>query len=332
MFFTDTSELWRIPHALPDGAAENWLRQGGATSDYASRFGGQEAHFEQLDLAGRVRVWYEWETGNATRALVLPGAAVPSEAAATLVSLAGQGEAMGPVTAVSPTSDPPTVTIDDQFTGGELQLNFGPDSPLSGDVASMGLPSLPQILVAVSYDPVSLAILNLDRLAIYGSQQTFRGVVHSFIPKVQPGNMLVLTTDGDLATFSHNESTTVTRDGQSTSITEVRVGDLIRPTTRYRGTDGEPPELVALSLKSPVAALVQGVIKGVVSRPGGDTTVTIATGGLDLLTLSITGDTQLLIDGAPAGVGRLAFGQRVADGAYDPVSLEAALLAFEAGS
>ena len=34
-------------------------------------FGGQEAHFEQLDLAGRVRVWYEWETGAATRALVL---------------------------------------------------------------------------------------------------------------------------------------------------------------------------------------------------------------------------------------------------------------------
>ena len=337
--FTDTSELWRIPHALPAGAAENWLRQGGATSDYANEFGGQEAHFEQLDLAGRVRVWYVWETGNATRALVLPGAAVPSEAVATLASLAGQGEAMGPVTAVSPTSDPPTVTIDDQFTGGEIQLNFGPDSPLSGDVASMGLPSLPQILVAASYDPVSLAILNLDRLAIYGSQQTFRGVVHSFIPKVQPGNMLVLTIDGDLAAFSHNESTTVTRDGQSISITEVRVGDLIRPTTRYRGNNGgdisqaaEPPELVALSLKSPVAALVHGTIKGVVSLPGGDTTVTIATGGLDLLTLSITGDTQLLIDGAPAGLGGLAFGQRVSAGAYNPVSLEAVRLAFEAGS
>ena len=119
---------------------------------------------------------------------------MPSEAVATLVSLASQGEARGPVTAVSPTSDPPTVTIDDQFTGGELRLNFGPDSPLSGDVASLGLSSLPQILVAASYDPVSLAILNLDRLAIYGSQQTFRGVVHSFIPKVQPGNMLVLTS------------------------------------------------------------------------------------------------------------------------------------------
>ncbi len=337
--FTDSSELWRIPHELPAGAAENWLRQGGTTADYAGLFGGQETHFEQLELAGRVRVWYEWETGNAIRALVLPGPTVPSEAVPTLVSLAGQGEARGPVTSVSPTSDPPTVTIDDQFTGGELQLNFGPDSPLSGDVESMGLSSLPQILVAASYDPVSLAILNLERLAIYSSQQTFRGVVHSFIAKVQPGNMLVFTIDGDLAAFSHNESTSVTRDGQSISITEVRAGDLIRPTTRYSGTDGgdisqasEPPELVALSLKSPVAALAQGTIMGIVSRPSGETDVTLTTGGLDLLTLSVTGDTELLIDGAPAGVGRLAFGQRVAAGSYNPVSMEAVRLAFGAGN
>ena len=291
-----------------------------------------------MELAGRLRVWYEWETGNATRALVLPGATVPNEAVATLISLAGQGEARGPVTAVSLTSDPPTVTIDDQYTGGELQLNFGPDSPLSGDVASLGLSSLQHILVAASYDPESLAVLIFDRLAIYGSQQTFRGVVHSFIPKVLQGNMLVLTTDGDLAAYSHTERTSVDRDGRPISITEIRPGDLIRPISRHlRTSDGEDsqaaesPELVALSLKSPVAALDQGAIKGIVSRAGGETTVTLATGGLDLLTLSITGDTRLLVDGAPARVDGLAFGQRVAAGSYDPVSLEAVRLEFEAG-
>ena len=40
--FTDTSELWRIPHALPAGAAENWLRQGGPRQSTPDNLGARK--------------------------------------------------------------------------------------------------------------------------------------------------------------------------------------------------------------------------------------------------------------------------------------------------
>ncbi len=328
--FSSSSELWRIPHGLPAGAAENWLRQAGPTSAYAGRFGGMEAHFGQLEVAGRVRVWYELETGDATRALVLPGATLASETADVLVSLSQRGEARGPVTAVDLDSDPPTITIEDQFSGGELQLSVGPDSPFGDDPESAGLSSLPSILVTASYDPESLSILALDRIAVFSSQYPVRGVVHSFIPKVLPGNVFILTVEGDLEAFSRTENTIITKNGQQIYTTGVRVGDLVRPATRYREAgDGEPPELVELNLRTPPAAPLQGTILGIARLPGGDAAVTLSTGGLELLTVSVTRDTHITLDGEPAGIDAFALSIRVASGSYYPISLEAVRLGLE---
>lgn len=334
--FTDASELWRIPHALPIGAVENWLRQAGPASAYADQFGGREARFDQLEEAARVRVWYDLDTGNATRALVLPGATLPDEAAAALVSLARRGEAKGPVTAVSLDSDPPTVTIRDQFSGEEIELSVGPDNPLGGDSASGRLSSLPNILVAASYDTESRFLLALDRLSISRLQQSVRGVVHSFIPKVLPGNVFILTVDDEIRAFSRTEATIITRDGQPVSITEVRIGDLVRPVTRYRvasdadaSETAESPELVELSLRTPPAAPVQGTIRGIALLAGGGTSVTLSTDGLELLTILVTEDTQLMMGGEPAGTDALALGLRVAAGSFNPISLEAEQLELE---
>ena len=334
--FTSSSELWRIPHGLPAGAAENWLRQAGPASAYADQFGGREARFDQLEEAARVRVWYDLDTGNATRALVLPGATLPDEAAAALVSLARQGEAKGPVTAVSLDSDPPTVTIRDQFSGEHIELLVRSDNPLGGDSASAGLSSLPNILVAASYDPESRSLLVLDRLSISRVQQSVRGVLHSFIPKVLPGNVFILTVDDEIRAFSRTEATIITRDGQPVSITEVRIGDLVRPVTRYRvasdadaSETAESPELVELSLRTPPPAPVQGAIRGIARLAGGGTSVTLSTGGLELLTLLVTGDTQLTMDGEPAGTDALTLGLRVAAGSFNPISLEAGQLELE---
>lgn len=328
--FSSSSELWRIPQGLPSGAVENWLRQAGPASAYADQFGGLESRFDQLEVASRIRVWYELDTGNATRALVLPGATLPDEAAATLVSLARRGEAQGPVVAVYLDSDTPTITVRDQFSGEEIELLIGPDSPFGGDSTAARLSSLRNILVAASYDPESRSLLLLDRLPVYSSQQSVRGVVHSFIPKVLPGNVFIVTVDGGLRAFSRTDNTIITRDGQPISITNVRVGDLVRSVTSYRVASdaeaAESPELVELSLRTPPAAPVQGTIRGITRLAGGGTSVTLSTGGLELLTLLVTGDTQLTMDGEPAGIDALALGLRVAAGSYDPISLGAGYL------
>ena len=331
--FTSGSELWRIPPGLPLGAAENWLRQAGSASAYAGQFGGWEARFDQLEVASRIRVWYELDTGNATRALVLPGATLSDDAAATLLSLARQGEAQGPVSSVNLDSDPPTITILDQFSGDEIELLVGPDSPFGSASASAVLLSLPNILVAASYDPESRSLLVLDRPSISRVQQSVRGVVHNIIPKVLPGNVFIVTIDDELTALSRSDNTIITRDGQIASVTEVQVGDLVRPVTRYwvasDAEAAESPELVELSLRTPPPAPVQGTIFGIARLASGATSVTLSTGGLELLTLLITGDTQLTMDGEPAGIGDLALGLRVAAGSYDPISLDAGHLELE---
>ncbi len=325
--FTGSSELWRIPRALPPGAAENWLRQAGPASAYADHFGGGEVSFDHLEEASRVRVWYELDTGYATRALVLPGATLTDEAAATLADLARQGDAKGHVTAVNLDSDPPTITMRDQFSGEEIDIMVNPDSPFAGDPVSAGLASLPNILVAASYDPESRSLLALDRLPVFSSQQPVRGAVHSFVPKVLPGNVFIFTVDGELRAFTRTENTVVTRDGQPISITEVHVGDIVRPVTRYWAVSDEEaaghPELVELSLRTPPPAPVWGTVRGVARLASSGTSVTLSTEGLELLTLLVTVETQIMMAGEPTGIDALALGLRVASGSYDPIALEA---------
>ena len=330
---TARTGLWRVPAGLADDVVENWLREESDTRTYVRRFGGREIRFDQLDVASRVKVWYELETGSATRVLVLPGASLPGRRADALLSLALQREAKGAVTGVNLSSVPPTVTIQDEVSGIEIDLSVAPDSTITRDTLPIGLSSLPGTSVAASYDPASQLIIELDQLTPSDSEATVHGVVHSFISKVLPGNFLILTVEGEIRVFNHTDSTVIRRDGRGVSISEVRLGDLVRPATRYRtesgvGTPGLGAEhdLVVLSLTSPVTAPVRGTIRGIADAFGAGTLVTLSNDWLELVSLLITEDTQLRINNYSVGILDLAIGQRVVAGSYDPISSEAVRL------
>ena len=87
---TDRTSIWRVPAGLPEAISENWLRGRSDTQSYVSRFGGREIQIPQLDVASRLRVWYELETASATQILVLPRERLPSRRADALLSLALQ--------------------------------------------------------------------------------------------------------------------------------------------------------------------------------------------------------------------------------------------------
>ena len=334
---TDRTALWRVPAGLAEGVEEDWLREESDTQTYVGQFGGREIRFDQLDVASRVKLWYELETATATRVLVLTGARLPSRAADAFLSLALHGEAKGTVTGVTLNSVPQIVAIQDEVSGIDIELSVTPDSTMTKDGLTIELSSLPGTSVAASYDPISLSIIELNELTPADPEATVHGVVHSFISKVLPGNFLILTVEGEIRAFNHTENTVIRRDGRRVSISEVRLGDLVRPATRYRtetgtGTSGleAERELVVLNLKSPVTAPVQGTIRGIADVPGGGTLITISNNRLQLVSLLVTEDTQLRLKNATVGILDLAVGQQVVTGSYDPLSSEAVGLVLAA--
>ena len=330
---TSDTRLWQAPVGLPAGAAENWLKSSTRTLFYVREFGGKEIRLEQVDIASRVRVWYELDTNSSTRILVLPGESVQSRSTDALLALAQRGEVLGVVTAVDLDTVPPSVSIDDEVSGSILNLTVSPGSVIRNGGVSVEIASLPGVLVTADFDPDSYSIIELNTLVLGQSEATVFGVVHSFIPKVVPSNFVILTPESELQAFSHTDDTVIRRDGRRATIGQVRLGDLVRPGTRYRTaneTDGTAPgsgqELVFLGLKSPKSAPVQGTIRGIGDAPDGGALITLSNNWLELVSLLVTVDTLLTRQGNPVELNDLNVGQRVLTGSYDPITTNAAHL------
>ena len=330
---TSDTLLWRSPAGLPPGVAENWLKSGTETRFYVREFGGRETRLEQLDIASRVRVWYELDTNSSTRVLVLPGESLGRSSADALLSLAQRGEAAGVITAVDLDAEPPTVSINDEVSGTVLNLTVSPDSTHRDGAVSVGIASLPGALVTANFDPGSFSIIELNTLTLDQSEATVFGVVHSFISKVVPSNFFILTPEGELRAFSHTDDTVIRRDGRPATIGRVRLGDLVRPGTRYRTANeeggtvlGSGQELVFLSLKSPQSAPVQGTIRGIAAAQDSGTLITLSNNWLELVSLLVTDDAVLTREGKPMALVNLKVGQRIITGSYDPISTDAVSL------
>lgn len=278
---------------------------------------GRDIGFGALSVGDRVVARYDIEAQAASRILVLPGGRLDQRQADVLLPMVRQCEISGDIS-VDLLASPPTVTISPTAPeGGQLlTLTVSEGSVILANGEPVELVST--LLVgpmAASFDPESLALIELDTLSVDASREkTVAGVVHSFVSKTTlSGNFSILAADGQVLTFNHKEfpETVIRRDGRQVSISEVRLGDLVRPNTRYL-TDSK--DLVLLSLKSPGAAKVRGVIRGVTTTAEGQKRITISSERLEVITLLVTFDTEL------------AVGQRVLNADYDPISLEATRL------
>ena len=315
----DTS-FWRAPAGLLPHIAESWLRGGDNTQWYANEFGGRESRFQQLDLANRVRLRYSLDSGGATRVLVLPAASVQSSKTEVLLELSARGAAVGTVTSVDSDSLQPTLKIQDGISGRPLTLSVTPESELLEGRDTIAVSALTGTSVDVSYDPATMSVLKLNSRSPGDRRERVYGVVHSFIPKVAPGNFIILTNDGDLLPFNHTGDTVIIRDGRRVTISQVRIGDLVQPETAYLPGNGGGHGLVVLSLKSPRSAPVRGTIRGITNNSGAQTVITITNNWLELINIVVDGDTQLRKQGRQFTAGSLAVGQRVLAGEFDPIS------------
>ena len=306
-------------------------------ADSSIMFRGRQLLFRDLDLGNRVTVRYDLNTDTAVWIAVSGGEVLGPELADVLLPMALTGEIAGTVTAVD-TQDggAETITIGDRATGRPMALFVAGESLILPGNEPNDLGSLLDLQVSASFDPESLFIIKLEELSLESNQSTVSGVVYSFIGKVLTDNFSILTAPGEVATFSHNAGTVIHRDGRRVSIAEVRVGDLVRPSTRFweasaagPSATGDGQVLVFLGLKSPRPASITGAIRGIADSSQGDGRVTIFSDRSDVLTVLLTESTQLTSQGQPIAAAELAVGQRVVNGTYDPISGEALTLTLE---
>ena len=307
------------------------------TSDSSIKFRGRPLQFRDLDLGSRVIARYDLSTGAAMWITVLPGEVLGPELADVLLPLARSGEIAGTVIAVD-ALDPEaeTLTIEDRATGQPMVLTVNIDSLLLPGNEPDDLGSLLDLQVEASFDPESLSIIKLEELPLASDQSTVSGVVHSFIAKELPDNFSILTAQGDVTTLSQAADTVIHRDGRQVSINEVRVGDLVRPSTRFRDGSSAGPSstgsgqvLVFLDLKAPKPASIMGTIRGIDETSMENGQVTIFSDRSDVFTVSLNEATQITRQGQTVAADEIAVGQRVVNGTYDPISGEAITLMLE---
>jgi hypothetical protein len=219
----------------------------------------------------------------------------------------------------------------DRATGEQISLQTAGSAVLRNGMTVKLDPSMEGSEVFARFDPISYRLLELESLTPARNEELVSGVVQSFIPKVADGNLTIRTPDGRLRSFTHNTDTAIRRDGLWLFIQDVKVGDLVRPNTRVRSLDGgeeKAGEIIALSLKSAEAGLVTGIIRGVTAGLGGEVRVTLSNIWFDLISLKVDSKTAITQQGRTLGVQDLVVGQGISLASYDPVTLEAGVLAL----
>ena len=287
---------------------------------------GERATPGQLEAGQAVRARYE----RGTKLVLSVDVLFPSLARELVASSIGQVEAGELRGTIHPDSDPPTVVI--QLDSGRLVMLTITEKTR---VVIQDQPGeVEQLLVAapvkVRFDTATLEALDIEMFDERSGQEFVSGVVRAFVPKthqvvripggVGPGNIIIVRPGGGAVTLSVTDDTVIEREGLRLTIHAVRVGDVVRPTSRFRTDTGE---ILKLALK---AAGLRGTVRGLSVTPGGAGRITISTDELDVVTLKVTPTTRIELDGLEVGIDDVKAGQRVVSGIYDAVSLRATLL------
>ncbi len=291
---------------------------------------GERVKSGQLDLASRITIRYSISGNNASRVTVMAGNTLSKVSAAQLAATAGRGEVQGVLMDVGPETQV-TIMVD-RATGEKISLQTAGSAVLRNGMTAKLDPSMEGSDVFARFDPISYRLLELESLTPARNEELVSGVVQSFIPKVSDGNLTIRTPDGRLRSFTHNTDTAIRRDGLRVFIQDVKVGDLVRPNTRVRSLDGgeeKAGEIIALSLKSAEPGLVTGIIRGVTAGLGGEVRVTLSNIWFDLISLKVDSKTAITQQGRTLGAQDLVVGQGISLASYDPVTLEAGVLALD---
>ena len=240
------------------------------------------------------------------------------------------GELEGTVAEGTDPSAVPPVAVVRVASGRRVTLAVTPETRIVVEVQQSDLGRLAEAVgktVKVRYDPSALEALDIET---FDSGQAFvSGVVKSFIPKfgvriprsTEPGNIAVTTPSGETITLDITEDSVIQPEGQRLDRGAIKLGDLVRPTSRY---NAETHQVQKLVLKAPQLV---GTIRGKATTSRGRDYLTISTDQLNLVTVSVPSSTAVTRRGEQTGFADIQVGERVISGRYNPLALQALELA-----
>ena len=287
---------------------------------------GDRVKSAELDLASRITVRYSIDGNVANQVTVLPGNTISLESSAQLAAIAAQGEVQGLLMDVID-SELIVSILSDRETGQRISLRsegsliFSNGTPVELDS------SLEGTTVFAWFDPSTYQLLEMESLNLSLGEYFVSGVVHSFIPKFADGNLTIRTIDGQMRALTHHSDTVIRRNGLRVSIQDIRAGDLVRPNTKIRTSDGID-EILFLSLKTPAPGRTSGFIRGLMHGPEGQVQITVSNIWLDLISLEVNSSTQISQHGQAVRMQDIKVGQAVNLATYDPLTFETVSLAL----
>ena len=282
---------------------------------------GQAVRLQQLEIGQhkgqKMEAIYDPQTGEA-RTLSVISPALSDDLAASHLPQARLGELGGTVSRVDAIAVPPVVEVR-LATGQSVNLNITPAARIRVREQPAGLTDLVQgVRVKVRYVPSTMNVLDIETFDLKQDEAFVSGVVKSLKKKLQDGNITITTLEGETIALNITSLSTLEREGMPINI--VRVGDVVRPVSRYNTLTRDVQKL---SVKAPE---LRGTVRGKYSTLGGSDYVTISTDQLNLVTVSVASGAELIKGNEIVRFEALAVGDRVVSGMYDPPSLRGSQL------
>ncbi len=252
------------------------------------------------------------------RVEVLRDTGLPPHVLEQLAQSAYEGEAEGTVIEVRQDANPEYIVVrrDD---GSLLPLTVRPRAGYY-----RGLASFNNTRVAVRYDIYSFDLLYIQPSLPSGGETPIGGVIRDLDLK-ESREIDIAVPGGTVLTVTWVRNSQLTRDSLPINPSDISIGDVVRPTSRYVATDVTFLALRRLDLISPVAS-IKGTVMGVDSNAG---LVTVIPDNGQITTIQVSEGT-VIRDGAPDLLESLQHEERLAPGShYNPLTSTASRLVVD---
>ena len=285
------------------------------------RDGDVDVDLNQELFGRRIRATYDPSPDSlrAHRIELVRDSGLPPHIIEQLAAAATEGEIEGVVTETNLNPSPGfiTVRLDD---GSTLSLRVVPGA---GYVT--GLASFHSSRVAVRYDTYTFNLLYIERGLPMSGETPVAGVVHDLDLK-ESREIDIAVPGGTVLTVTWVANTRLERDSLPINPSDISIGDVVRPTSRYLASDVTFLALRQLALISPVASIT-GPVVGVDAAAG---RITLLSETRRMVTVSVGPEADVLRDGEPDTLDSVQPRERLAFGSlYNPLTSEASRIVIE---
>ena len=285
------------------------------------RDGNLDIDLNQELFGRRVTVTYDPnpESLRAHRVELVRDTGLPPHLLAQLAAAANEGEAEGTVIEVRQDANPEYIVLrlDD---GSSLPLTV---SPYAGYYR--GLASFYGSRVAVRYDTYSLNLQYIQQSLPASGETPISGVIRDLDLK-ESRQIDIAVPGGTVLTVTWVSNSQLTRDSLPINASDISIGDVVRPTSRYLASDVTFLAVRRLDLISPIASIT-GPVLGVDADAG---RVTVFPDNSQPVTIQVDDRTVVRRDGAPDTLDSLKPGERLAAGSlYNPLTSEASRIVIQ---